>query len=55
MMNSDVFDEDSDNVRNVIRAVFFDNVKLSYGCTEPVAVGLSVATGKSTWLETLKV
>lgn len=46
MMNSDVFDEDSDNVRNVIRAVFFDNVKLSYGCTEPVAVGLSVATGK---------
>lgn len=35
-----------DDVRETIRTVFFDNVKLSYGCTEPVAVGLSVATGK---------
>ncbi|MGC8820711.1 MAG: L-serine ammonia-lyase, iron-sulfur-dependent, subunit alpha [Fervidobacterium sp.] len=30
----------------MIREIFFDNVKLSYGCTEPVAVGLSVAVGK---------
>ncbi|MFN6992037.1 MAG: serine dehydratase subunit alpha family protein [Fervidobacterium sp.] len=29
-----------------IKQIFFDNVKLSYGCTEPVAVGLSVAVGK---------
>ena len=34
------------DVRETIRTVFLDNVKLSYGCTEPVAVGLSVATGK---------
>lgn len=33
-------------IRQIIRNVFFDNVKLSYGCTEPVAVGLSVAVGK---------
>ena len=33
-------------IRELIRSIFFDNVKLSYGCTEPVAVGLSVATGK---------
>lgn len=32
--------------RNLIKEIFFDNVKLSYGCTEPVAVGLSVAVGK---------
>lgn len=34
------------SIRETIREIFFDNVKLSYGCTEPVAVGLSVATGK---------
>lgn len=34
------------STREIIREIFFDNVKLSYGCTEPVAVGLSVATGK---------
>jgi len=34
------------SIREIIRGIFFDNVKLSYGCTEPVAVGLSVAVGK---------
>ncbi|MGC9771066.1 L-cysteine desulfidase [Fervidobacterium changbaicum] len=33
-------------IRKIIRDIFFDNVKLSYGCTEPVAVGLSVAIAK---------
>ena len=37
---------DFNDVRETIRTVFLDSVKLSYGCTEPVAVGLSVATGK---------
>lgn len=34
------------DLREIVRTIFFDNVKLSYGCTEPVAVGLSVAVGK---------
>ncbi|MFN3692175.1 MAG: serine dehydratase subunit alpha family protein [Fervidobacterium sp.] len=33
-------------IKEKIKQIFFDNVKLSYGCTEPVAVGLSVAVGK---------
>ncbi|MFN4200490.1 MAG: L-serine ammonia-lyase, iron-sulfur-dependent, subunit alpha, partial [Fervidobacterium gondwanense] len=34
------------DLREIVRTILFDNVKLSYGCTEPVAVGLSVAVGK---------
>ncbi|MEN3043071.1 MAG: L-serine ammonia-lyase, iron-sulfur-dependent, subunit alpha [Fervidobacterium sp.] len=38
----------------MIKELFFDNVKLSYGCTEPVAVGLSVAVGKKYLVGKLK-
>ncbi len=34
------------NTREIIRKAFFNNVKISYGCTEPIAVALSVAVGK---------
>jgi len=40
------FLEENNSKKGIIREIFFDNVKLSYGCTEPVAVGLSVAVGK---------
>ncbi len=34
------------NTREIIRKAFFNNVKISYGCTEPIAVALSVAVAK---------
>lgn len=36
----------NETTKDKIKEIFFDNVKLSYGCTEPVAVGISVAVGK---------